>query len=394
MRETISPLEKQTLLIVDDAPENIAVLSSLLRGQYVMKVATNGVDALEIASSARERPDLILLDITMPGMNGYDVCRHLKADEELRDIPVIFLSALNETVDKVKAFSAGGIDYVTKPFHSEEVKARVETHLKLRRLQVALESQNLKLQESNEQLRELHALKDRFLEIASHDLKNPLTCIMCFVSMIASSIPPGATMTENHHSFLDKVMSQCRAMNKIIEDFLSCQSTEYGKLKLNKVQTDLNAIADSVIDHNAQYAEQKNVTLLKDLDSTLPMVNADGGRLNQVFENFIGNAIKFSRPEGVVTVVTRITDDGFLIEVCDSGPGLTEADMENLFVKHAKLSNKPTGGESSSGLGLSICKEVIDMHGGQTGARNNKNRGSTFWFMLPLGEQYTSLSVL
>ena len=149
MSKTNCPVEKQTVLVVDDTPENIAVLSSLLSEQYHVTVATSGAKALALAGSTRQRPDLILLDVRMPGMDGYEVCTRLKADENLKGIPVIFLSALNETADKVKAFNVGGIDYVTKPFHAEEVQARVGTHLKVRRLQLEVAMQNHTLQEYN-----------------------------------------------------------------------------------------------------------------------------------------------------------------------------------------------------------------------------------------------------
>jgi signal transduction histidine kinase len=383
MAETNSCPEKQTVLVVDDAPENIAILSSLLRGQYRTRVATNGADALEIASSNAERPDLILLDIRMPEMDGYEVCRRLKANESLRDIPVIFLSALNETVDKVKAFGVGGIDYVTKPFHAEEVQARVETHLKVRRLQVELEKQNRTLQEYNEQLRQLHALKDEFLGIASHDLKNPLTCIIGFAHLIDSLTPPGTIMTTETHSCAGRIMAQCRVMQKLIEDFLDFQAMEDGQIKLIRETIDLNELAHSALERNASYAAKKTITPHLDLEEALPLVNADKSRVNQVFDNYVSNAIKFSPPGQHVIVCTRRTEVGILVEVRDSGPGLTGEDMKKLFVKYAKLSNQPTGGEKSSGLGLAICKKVIELHGGQTGARNNPEGGATFWFELP-----------
>lgn len=376
-------LEKETVLVVDDTPENIAILSSLLRDQYRTRVATNGADALEIASSNETRPDLILLDIRMPEMDGYEVCQHLKKDPSLRDIPVIFLSALNETVDKVKAFSVGGIDYVTKPFHAVEVLARVETHLKIRRLQVALEKQNQVLQDNNEKLHQLHALKDEFLGIASHDLKNPLTCIIGFATIITQTIPPGTIMTEQIHGFLGKIMAQSLVMKKIIEDFLDFQAMEDGQIKLTREPIDLNELARSVLERNDGYAVKKGITLDLELDQALPVVSADKSRLNEVFENFVSNAIKFSPREKHLAVSTRKTDHGVLVEVRDSGPGLTVDDMKKLFVKYAKLSNHPTDGEKSSGLGLAICRKVIEMHGGQTGARNNPEGGATFWFALP-----------
>lgn len=138
-----------------------------------------------------------------------------------------------------------------------------------------------------------------------------------------------------------------------------------------------------MLERNAGYAAQKTITPRLDLEQALPLVNADKSRISQVFDNFVSNAIKFGPPGGHVIVSTRNTKDGILVEVRDSGPGLTDADMDKLFVKYAKLANKPSGGEKSSGLGLAICKKVVEMHGGRTGARNNPTGGATFWFQLP-----------
>ncbi|MGI8908189.1 MAG: hybrid sensor histidine kinase/response regulator [Candidatus Sumerlaeaceae bacterium] len=376
----------QTVLVVDDTPENLAILSSLLRGNYQTKIAINGANALEIAASEVGRPDLILLDITMPDMDGFEVCRRLKEDEATRDIPVIFLSALNETVDKMKAFGVGGIDYITKPFQAEEVQARVETHLKVRRLQVELEKKNETLEAYNQQLNELSALKDEFLKIASHDLKNPLTCILGFASIIGSTTPAGTVMKADTHSWLEKIRLQCLVMQKIIEDFLEFQAMEDGQVKLAREKTDLNALATSVLERNAGYAEKKSVTCTLDLQQPLPLVVGDNDRINQVLDNFVGNAIKFSPTDQTVTVCTRSNGSNVTLEVTDTGPGLTEEDFSKLFVRYAKLSNKPTGGEKSSGLGLAICKKIIEMHGGEIGACNNPEAGSTFWFKLPILE--------
>ena len=172
-------------------------------------------------------------------------------------------------------------------------------------------------------------------------------------------------------------------MQKIIEDFLDFQALEDGQIKLTLEAVDLNELARDVLERNADYAAKKRITPHLDLERGSLLVNADKSRLNQVLENFVGNAIKFSPPGEQVTVCTRKTESGVLVEVRDSGPGLTDEDMKKLFVKYAKLSNKPTGGEKSSGLGLAICKKVIEIQGGKTGARNNPGGGATFWFELP-----------
>ncbi len=383
MNETQPVAEKPTILVVDDTPDNIALLTSLLRGLYKTKVATNGSKALEVATTGAP-PDLVLLDIMMPEMDGYEVCRRMKEHEKLRDMPIIFLSSLSETVDKVKAFGVGGVDYVTKPFQIEEVRARVDTHLKIRRLQAELEKQNQQLQESYEQLSRLSAQKDEFLRIASHDLKNPLACVLGFASVIEDAVKPGEPLNSDMHGFLAKITSSARLMQKIIEDFLDFHAMEDGQIKLSLEPTALNDLARQSAEQNQAYAEKKSIQINSALAADLPRVRADASRIRQVVENFVSNAVKFSQAGCQVTVRTQPQSGFALVEVVDSGPGLTDDDLKKLFTKYAKLSNKPTGGEKSSGLGLAICKKIIDLHGGTIGARNNPGGGCTFWFQLPV----------
>ena len=380
-----SALVRQTVLVVDDSPENIAILSSLLRGRHRVKVATDGERALAVAAAPGDRPDLVLLDITMPGMDGFEVCRRLKADTDTAEIPVVFLSALNETEDKVRAFDIGGVDYVTKPFQAEEVMARVETHLHIGRLRAELERQNDSLIETNRRLNEVNALKDEFMRIASHDLKNPLTCILGFTGVLDTFTPPGAVMTTEAHGWLAKIKGQCRTMQKIIEDFLEFQAMEDGQLKLTRETLDVNELARDTLERAAGYAVKKGIEPHLDLDPALAPIRADKGRLSQVLDNLAGNAIKFGESGSHVTIRTRSTVGGVRVEVSDSGPGLTANDLSKLFVKYAKLGNLPTGGEKSSGLGLAICKKVVELHGGVIGARDNgpDGPGATFWFELP-----------
>jgi len=374
--------EKPTILLVDDTSDNIALLTLLLRGTYKTKVATNGPRALEVAQ-AESPPDLILLDIMMPDMDGFEVCRRMKESDTLRDIPIIFLSALTETTDKVKAFNAGGVDYITKPFQGEEVRARVSTHLKIRRLQAELEEQNRKIQESYDKLSQLTAQKDEFIRIASHDLKNPLMCVLGFATIIEETLKSGGGIDESTQSFVSKIVESAQLMQKIIEDFLDFNALEDGQLRLNFEPMELNQTAVKAVEQNQAYADSKSIPISLELAESLPVVSADANRIRQVVENLVSNAIKFSTAGSPVIVRTRAAEEGVTTEVIDSGPGLSDEDMGKLFVKYAKLSNKPTGGEKSSGLGLAICKQLIEMHGGRVGVRNNPEAGATFWFSLP-----------
>jgi signal transduction histidine kinase len=173
-------------------------------------------------------------------------------------------------------------------------------------------------------------------------------------------------------------------MQRIIKDFLDFQAMEDGNFTLERYAINLNNIANNVIESNTSYATGKSITLHADLDPELPYVSADEARLMQVAQNLVGNAIKFCPAEAQVVVTTRLENGCVMLEVRDSGPGLKPEDMDKLFVKYARLNNKPTGGENSSGLGLAICKRMIELHGGKIGARNNPDRGATFWFSLPI----------
>ncbi len=373
---------KPTILIVDDTPTNITLLTQLLKAKYSLRVATSGPKALEAALSG-DSLDLVLLDIMMPDMDGYEVCGRLKENEAIRDVPVIFLSALNETRDKVKGFNAGGVDYITKPFELEEVRARVETHLKIRRLQQELGHKHAQLQENYARLRDLSALKDEFLRIASHDLKNPLMCILGFASLVENLVKPGGELTPEMHECIARISVSARLMQKIIEDFLDFRAMEDGQMKLELADVDLNGLTRLAVEQNRTYAEGKSIPVSLEPDGALPAARADAARIRQVIENFVSNAIKFSAAGKPAVVRTSQSGGAILVEVVDSGPGLTDDDLGKLFVKYAKLSNKPTGGEKSSGLGLAICRKIVELHGGRIGARNNPGGGCTFWFEVP-----------
>jgi len=379
---------RKRVLVVDDEASNRELLEALLTSLgHDVDMAADGSEALATLDPSH---DLVLLDVMMPGIDGFEVARRIRNESAVSDIPICMVTALSGREERLRAVEAGANDFIAKPIDKMELKVRTASLLKakeaqdtIKRYQADLEAQNCLLQENYEQLRKLGELKDEFLRIASHDLKNPLTCILNFASIIGTLTPPGATMTAETHSLTARITAQCRVMKKIIEDFLDFQALEDGQIKLTLEAVDLNKLARDVLERNAGYAESKRIAPHLDLEAGSLLVNADKSRLNEVLENFVSNAIKFSPQGQQVTVCARKTEGGVLVEVRDSGPGLTDEDMKKLFVKYAKLSNMPTGGEKSSGLGLAICRKVIEMQGGKTGARNNPGGGATFWFELP-----------
>jgi signal transduction histidine kinase len=350
------------LLVVDDNEMNRDMLSRRLKREgYTVTIAEDGYQALEMIKQTKF--DLILLDIMMPGISGFEMMPIIRQTRSLAELPIIMATAKDQSEDIVEGLRLGANDYVTKPIDFPVLLARINIQL---------------------QLKNLSQLKDEFLRIASHDLKNPLSTILMSAHIVRDKVTPGTPMTEQFHNMLAFIVRRGEEMQRIVRDFLDFQAMEDGKLSLEVAPTNLNDIADEAIQMNNDYAISKEISLLSELDSTLPMLNIDRARLSQVTQNMLGNAIKFS-PKGAVTVVrTKIQDGSAILEVKDSGPGLSEDDLKKVFAKYARLSNKPTGGESSSGLGLAICKQMVDLHGGNIGVYNNDDRGATFWFSIPL----------
>lgn len=380
---------RKRVLVVDDEKPNRELLEALLTGLgHDVDMAADGAEALAKLDASH---DLVMLDVMMPGIDGFEVARRIRTRTSDSDVPICMVTALTGKEQRLRAVEAGANDFICKPIDKTELTIRTASLLKTKEAQdtirdyrVSLETQNRLLWENFEQLRILGELKDEFIRMASHDLKNPLTGILGFATIIDQSLAKGMAMTEKMHSLLPLIIKDARIMQKIITDFLDFQAMEDGQFKLDLEPIDLNAMATLSLDQNAGYAERKEIVLVRDLADGLPMVNADPSRIRQVLDNFLGNAIKFSDKKSRVEIKTRRLEADVLLEVTDSGPGLTDEDLKMLFVKYAKLSNKPTGGEKSSGLGLAICKRLIDLSGGEIGGRNNEGMGATFWFKLPI----------
>lgn len=356
----------ETILIVDDTPANLGVLVETLGAAgYQLMVAEDGEEAL--AQTAQTLPDLILLDVMMPGIDGFETCRRLKARAGTRDVPVLFMTALNEIADKVKAFGAGGVDYITKPIEHAEALARIRTHLTLRRLQRELQAQL--------------TLKERFMRIAEHDLRNPL-CLILVAAELARR-PPG--VPEETVRYLGNIGDSAAEMRRIIDTFLDIRASAPGEARAGvRPRVDLNLLAAAVVRQHAPIAARKQITLESHLAPDLPLAQCDAGLAYQAFANFTSNALKFTPGAGRVVVATLATAAGVRVEVRDTGPGVPAAERDQLFREHARLSPRPTGGEESNGLGLAIVRHLIEAQSGRVGADFPAAGGSVFWFELPV----------
>ena len=367
---------QDTLLIVDDTPENIGVLFECLADQnFKIFVAENGLDALEIAKE--KHPDLILLDILMPGINGFETCRQLKNIPQTEDIPVIFMTALSETSDKVKGFQLGAVDYVTKPFQQEEVLARIKTHLSIRQLQNQLQVQN-------EQLIKLNQEKNEFLGIAAHDIKNPLTAIQSVAEVIEVDYE---TMSKNDMvKGAKRISVTTRQLFTLIDNLLDINAIESGKFNISPSIIDIFPTLQSVVITYKNRAKSKDITVHFQSPEKQYHAFVDENTIIQVLDNLISNAIKYSPPGKQVNIRVTKSEKFIRCEIQDEGPGLSESEQQKLFQKFSKLSTQPTGGEHSTGLGLFIVKKLVEAMNGKVWCESELGKGSTFFVDFPVSE--------
>lgn len=375
MIEDSSPVVAPDILVVDDTPANLQLLSGMLKERgYKVRPVPNGQLALQAAKSAL--PDLILLDINMPEVDGYEVCAQLKRDERTRDVPVLFISALNETIDKVLAFGVGGVDYITKPFQFEEVDARVAAHLKMRRLQLDLAARNRELQQSNVELRRLQDLRDNLTQMIVHDLRSPLTGVYGSLQYIAGEADKFPTETKRMLELCQAALDQVLAM---INSLLDVSKIEAGQLELHRSQCDVVAVAQDTINLLAGVRGQRQVSIDAECKS-LPL-SIDRDLIFRVLQNLLSNALKFTRSTGKVSIHLARRGDRVRVSLTDDGPGIAPENHQRIFEKFGQVDcDQPRLG---TGLGLTFCRLAVEAHGGTIGVDSALGKGSTFWFELP-----------
>jgi signal transduction histidine kinase len=359
---------------VDDTPENLTVLSGLLRATYRVRIADSGARALAVAAAAP--PDLVLLDIVMPDLDGYEVCRRLQADPGLRDVPVIFVSGLSETLDKVRAFEVGGVDFVTKPFQAAEVRARVATHLGLRRMRQALERQNRELESSYARLRELEDLRAGLTHMIVHDLRQPLTGLIGYLELVGEAETSPAA-----RRLVDRAQRNAAALLEMINDLLDLARLEEGKYPLRRAPASPRALAAEAV---AMVASLNPRCRLEVAAAGAPAeIACDPELIRRVLTNLVTNAVQFCRDGGLVRVSVEARDGGAAFLVSDEGPGIPAALQGRIFEKFGALTGSHQGRRPSTGLGLAFCRLAVEAHGGRIRVDSQEGRGSTFHFDLP-----------
>jgi two-component system, sensor histidine kinase and response regulator len=354
------------ILIVDDSPANLMLLGQILKDNgYKVRPVLNGNLALKVAE--KEKPDLILLDINMPDLDGFEVCKRLKQNPNLCDIPVIFISASNNTDDVVKALNSGGADYIGKPFQLEEVLARVETHIKIYK--------------QTKILREINDTKNKFFSIIAHDLRGPLGGFMGLTELIANS--SRSFSIEEKNALLLDLSHSARNIFSLLENLLEWSQIQNGNTIFNPQEIDLAETVRSCVNTVNDPARKKSIELIVDIpgEST---IYADPYMLQSTLRNLISNAIKFTPKNGRVTISSSTDENNATIVVIkDTGIGIDRFMLDNLFLISENCRRRGTEGELSTGLGLLLCKEFIEKHGGKIWVESEEGKGSSFFFSLP-----------
>lgn len=382
------------ILIVDDTPENLRLLVNYLNARgYKVRPAPSGSHALSVARG--EDIDLILLDIIMPEMNGYMVCEQLKADPRTQDIPVIFISALDDSFDKVKAFEIGGVDYISKPFEKEELFARVKTHLAIRSMQKSLAEKNARLKEEIEERKrteeELKVAKNAaesanqaksiFLSSMSHELHTPLNAILGYAQLYKEKpCSDPKSIRKNMHI----IHESGKHLLTLINDILDISKIEAGKTELIPEDMDFHDFLKNIAGIASMRADTKNIRFTCEFDEKLPkFIRADGTRLRQVLLNLLGNAIKFTDQGSVlfrVQTQAQETKTILLFEVQDTGSGIPSDQLENIFLPFEQAGKTKQRAEEGTGLGLAISMQLVRLMGGKIHVESEVNQGSRFWF--------------
>ncbi len=368
----INPAEFK-LLVVDDVQTNVLLLKALLSKEgYGILVANNGQEALEVIRN--ENPDLILLDVMMPGMDGFEVAERLKSEEYRCEIPIIFLTALDDTQSIVNGFKLGAGDFISKPFRKEELMVRIKHQLSLvaaRRI----------IEEKNEELRKTIAGRDKMYSVIAHDLRSPMASMKMFLNTIMMSVekdkidPDIFDMLEMSNKTSEEVFS-------LLDNLLKWTKSQLGKLTVIPQKLDISGLADGVVEVMNSVAEVKHIKLIR-TDHESFFVYVDIEMIKSILRNLISNAVKFSNPDSEIKVGIKAEDGKVIVSVTDSGKGIKKEDQHKLLKDSTHFTTYGTNSEEGSGLGLLLCRDFARKNGGELWFESEENLGSVFSFSLP-----------
>ena len=373
MNMEINPSEYK-ILIVDDVMSNVLLLKVLLTNEkFAIATASNGRQALEQVE--KENPDLVLLDVMMPDMSGFEVAQHLKSNPNTADIPIIFLTALNSTADIVKGFQVGANDFISKPFNKEELIIRV-TH------QISLVAAKRLILSKTEELQRTIAGRDKLYSVIAHDLRSPMGSIKMVLNMLILNLPVEKIGSEMYE-LLTMANQTTEDVFSLLDNLLKWTKSQIGKLNVVYQDVDLVEVTDGVIEIFSMVASLKKIRI-REMKPEKMMVNADIDMLKTVVRNLLSNAIKFSKENSEVLVKMEEVDGMAVVSVQDHGCGISEEGQKKLLHTDTHFSTFGTNNEEGSGLGLLLCKDFVVKNGGKLWFTSKEGEGSIFSFSIPV----------
>ena len=361
------------VLIVDDVVSNVLLLKILLTNeQFQVCTANNGTSCIEMAKT--EHPDLILLDVMMPDINGFDTAIVLKKDATTKDIPIIFLTALNTPQDLVRGFQVGANDFLTKPFNKEELLMRVMQQIQLVAAKRIIEKQN-------DELRATLTNRDKMYSVIAHDLRSPMASIRMVLNLVVQSASP-ETVGPELYTLLDQANRESEEVHDLLDNLLKWTKSQTGRLTVVKQDLDLKDIIPGVVEIFEVIAQTKRIKLNLQLPDSTLIVNADNDMLKTIVRNFLSNAIKFSPEDSSIEIIMSEENDMAKVSVRDHGVGISSERLGSIF--HKGETTFGTGGEEGSGLGLQLCQDFARKNDGDCTVESVEGQGSTFSVLIPL----------
>jgi two-component system sensor histidine kinase/response regulator len=373
--------KKSKILVVDDEELNVRFLTTFLsRKGFDIDVASTGVEALERIQQSR--PDVVLLDAMMPVMDGFEVCRRLRGNEDTRLLPVIMITALHSIEDEVRALEAGADDFLPKPINNLELMARLRSLLRIKALHDQLKESKLELEEKNKKLVELQGLRDSLTQMIVHDLKNPLTGIMGCSELI---LMMPENLTEKQISIVKKIDESASTILNMITDMLDISRMEENKLQLRKQPFHLREVLQTNQNDLEIMMQKHQVTSSIEIQDNMPRIEADKDMFHRIIANLLHNAIKHSMRGGTIQVCAEYNTQlsQFQVAVRDHGEGIAPEYTDKVFEKFAQADMKKLGLKTDRGLGLTFCKLAVEAHGGKIWVESKVGVGSEFKFFIP-----------
>lgn len=370
-------IEKPTILVVDDVASNLMLLNQTLADEYRVLAATHGQKAVEIAIA--QQPDLILLDVMMPDVDGYEACAQLKANPATRDIPIIFITALHEEADETKGLELGAIDYITKPFSPAIVRARIKNHLAMATAQVELADRLTQLELARSQLELLYSQQQKLFSLIAHDLRGPFTVLLGLSNALSQDHLDLPVKRVKDMAF--KVNNAAVRVYRLLENLLEWASLQMGRIKANPAPLDVEGMIKETVELLTPNANDKQLTVISEV--LAPAAYGDRTMTCSALRNLLHNAIKFTPEGGTIRISTRPLGDGVEIAVQDTGVGMAPEVTAKLFDSKNQTTSPGTRGEKGTGLGLQLAQELIALQNGRLSVESTVGQGTTFRVMLP-----------